>query len=208
MESVWVKNVKVETHLRVLCLCCELWWCFLLLCRPSTRWDSSATLYLHKLLKSEPTWQRQTTALLFRCSGLKATSATWTVLTDVETYFQCQGFTFTLFFFPSVSTQTEAVLLESKSDSMAIMLYVTVRNIKVTFDSSNWDWNIVHSHSNWVFYLDIVDNMWLSLVQLISYSSLTVCVILISDQFLSTTNQSSSICHVCILKCEDFSIGR
>ncbi|XP_031135679.1 putative ATP-dependent RNA helicase TDRD12 isoform X2 [Sander lucioperca] len=48
---------------------------------PSTQWDSSATLYLHKLLQ--------------------------------------------------VSTQTEAVLLESESDSTSIELYLTVRNVKI-----------------------------------------------------------------------------
>ncbi|XP_078112566.1 putative ATP-dependent RNA helicase TDRD12 [Sander vitreus] len=48
---------------------------------PSAQWDSSATLYLHKLLQA--------------------------------------------------STQTEAVLLESESDSTSIELYLTVRNVKI-----------------------------------------------------------------------------
>ncbi|XP_032378783.1 putative ATP-dependent RNA helicase TDRD12 [Etheostoma spectabile] len=48
---------------------------------PSTQWDSSATLYLHKLLQA--------------------------------------------------STQTEAVLLESKPESTSIELYLTVRNVKI-----------------------------------------------------------------------------
>lgn len=40
-------------------------------------------------------------------------------------------------FSPSVSTQTETVLLESGSDSTAIMLYVTVRSIKVSVGGLN-----------------------------------------------------------------------
>lgn len=40
-------------------------------------------------------------------------------------------------FSPSVSTQTESVLLDSSSDSTAIMLYVTVRSVKVSVGGLN-----------------------------------------------------------------------
>ena len=165
MEAVWVKNVKVETRLGLLCLCCDDVF-FSSAGRPL---DGTVLLHFTCTNCLKVSWHgrnRQQLSYFCRCSGLKATSAPWNVLTDVETHFQCQTLTFTLFFYPSVSTQTEAVLLESMSDSIAMMLYVTVRNIKVTFDSSNRDWNVVYSHTNWVFYLDIVDNMCLSLVQL------------------------------------------
>lgn len=63
-----LKNVKIKPLNVKYCRSCEahifeccelaLWWCFiLLLCSPSTQWDSSATLYLHSLLQGEPAWQ-------------------------------------------------------------------------------------------------------------------------------------------------------
>lgn len=58
-------------------------------------------------------------------------------LTHAQTCFQSWRFLLTLRFLLSVSTQTEAVLLEPEEDSTSIMLYVTVGNIKVSSESSD-----------------------------------------------------------------------
>lgn len=75
--------------------------------RPATQWDSSATLYLHKLLKGE-----HQSAPAFHVVLLSHAPF-------VLAYFQA-------------STRTEAVLLESLSDCTSIELYVTIGNVKVS----------------------------------------------------------------------------
>lgn len=46
-------GLEAHTWLTAVSVCCDV-----LLCSPSTQWDSSATLYLHRLLQGEPVWQR------------------------------------------------------------------------------------------------------------------------------------------------------
>lgn len=66
-----------------------------------------------------------------------------------------------LFLHVKVSTWTEAVLLESESDSTSIELYLTIDNIKVNFESLTFiinkeaytDWSEKQMTWIWLFFL-------------------------------------------------------
>lgn len=83
-------------------------------CRPSARWDSSATLFLHKLLQGE-----------------RYSSCFNSI--NIRFYFSWNA-SVSLTRLLKASTLKEAVLLEPESDSTPIKLYVTIGDIKVKFD--------------------------------------------------------------------------